>query len=213
MDAPSATELNESSLFRWLIAESAARHILPEEFRLVDGSSILFEVPTRDLSPGADYPGDVDILIIPPGAPAQSVAFECKRIKVTSGSFQTGLPGKLAALKRGVHQVNALLQLGFSRTYLLIAIVTDAREQPGGYWWSGPTPELIKMIDGFPGRDRLDQRAGLSFVEITQPVDREIQMSGHIGVRVEHEPALLQQSSTLTEAIEAVLRKATGSQD
>src|SRR5262249_52221908 len=146
MDAPSATKIHEADLVRWLVCESPAGRMLLEQLGIEDQASGLFEIPTERLCSGASAPGDVDLLLIPAKDTQQCIAFECKRITIPPAAFHTGLPGKLRGLERGVRQANALARIGFSRVFLMVVMVTDAREQAGGFW-CGSTPELIKLVD------------------------------------------------------------------
>ncbi|HET7460528.1 MAG TPA: hypothetical protein VFJ82_04745 [Longimicrobium sp.] len=201
MDAPSATGIPEAELVRWLIGDSPGVRILAAEIGLQSEALALFQTPTDDVCPGATAPGDIDLLIVPNDDRAETIAFECKRVLIPPLAFDTGLPGKLNDLKKGVRQANALARLGFSQTYLLVAMVTDARGQSGEFWWSGPTPDLVRVIDDHSAFRGLEPGVGLVIVEATQSVDREIHMSGHIGVRVERKPAVREQAVDLTQRI------------
>ncbi len=126
-----------------------------------------------------------------------------KRIKVGADTFATGLPNKVRQLKHGILQANLLCQLGFHRTYLLIAIVTDGRERTGLNFASrGPTTEILQTIERFPRREALDQTVGLAFVELTQPIDKDIRYAGSIGIRIAVEAETIKQSPALNEAVE-----------
>jgi len=109
------------------------------------------------------------------------VAIELKRVKIVSETFYTEQPGKLGDLKHGVQQANLLRALGFYRTILMVAIVTDGRDRVGLNFASrGPTSTLASIIDQFPDNDRLVSGIGVTFVEITQPIDKEINLAGAI---------------------------------
>ena len=66
---------------------------------------------------------------------------------------------------------------------------------------------MVKTIDDFPVRDSLDLHVGLVFIELTQPVDKEIQLAGVIGIRIVRRPAEVQQSAMLTNAIRELFRR------
>jgi hypothetical protein len=202
MQAPSATNIDEGQLSRWLFGESPALRHLASELSIGWGSRVAFEVPTIKLVPGARGPGNIDVLVFNSQAPEQTLAIELKRVKVTPNSFATELPGKLAGLEHGVEQANLLGKLGFHRVYLLIAIVTDGRwRSEYNFFGRGPTPELLQAIARFPGRDQLSPAVGLAFVEVTQPTDKEVTWAGSTGAWVEQRAQEIDQPVTLTAAV------------
>ncbi len=208
MQAPSATSLNETPLCRWLFGAFPSSRLLADELGFAPGCCPLFEVPTTSLIPDARGPGDIDVLVSSAKRPEAAIAFEAKRVKISAGAFDTGLPGKLSDLRHGVQQANLLHALGFHRSYLLVIIVTDGRQRADFNFASrGPTSELVSIVDGFRDRDRLDPHVGIAFIEVTQPVDREIESAGAIGVRVARDAVKLPQPVTLTNAVGELFRR------
>ena len=209
MNAQDATSVDEKPLAKWLFQGLPAARMLGREFRFEAPSRVFFEIPTIELVPGARGPGDVDVLVASSECPQRSVAFEVKRVKVDAATFATGAPGKVAKLKQGVQQVNLLCELGFHRAYLLVAIVTDGRERDvHSFPFRGPTPEILRIIREFPSRDKLHPHAGLALVEMTQPVDKDIQFAGSIGMQICVEAREVEQSAHLSIAISRLLQGA-----
>lgn len=207
MQVPSAADLPEAPLSRLLFGESPACRPLAAELRIAPGSCVAFEVPTATLVPGARGPGDIDVLVSSLQTPARSLAIELKRVKVTAESFDTELPGKLSDLKRGVQQANLLGELGFHRTYLVIAIVTDGRQRVGyNFFGRGPTVELLEGITQFTGRDRLRPGVGLAFVDMTQPIDKDIALAGSVGAWIEWDAQESDQPPSLTASVAEFFR-------
>lgn len=209
MDAQNVTSIDEKPLAKWLFQGVPGARMLRREFRLVAASRVLFEVPTHEIVPGAHGPGDVDVLVADADYLQHAVAFEVKRVKVDAATFATNTPGKVAKLKQGVQQVNLLCELGFHRAYLLVVIVTDGRERGDhGFPFRGPTPEILRVIREFPGQDKLHPRAGLAFVEMTQPVDKGIQFAGSIGIQICIEAQEVEQLPDLNAAMSKLFKGA-----
>ena len=209
----SSTDIHEKELSRWLWTGSPIARLLPQVLHIAPGSYLELEVPTTELAPGTTMPGDIDVLAASLKVPEHAAAIELKRIEVTADSFRTGLPGKLAALERGVDHVNALAELGFHRTWLLVAIVTGAREQAGGeLLLAGPTAEILRTINEYPLLSQLSPNVGLVLVEATQPVDRETGLAGRLGVHLRREAIPNDQPTALTAGILTLLRRRLGEQ-
>ena len=210
MGSASVTGIAEDALCRWFFLDLAARPLL-EELRVSSGSRVLFSSPTTSAFPDARGPGDIDVLIADPQYPEASLAIEVKRVKIQAATFHTGMPGKLQDLQRGVQQANLLADLGFHRTFLVVAVVVDGREREQLNFASrGPTFDLVEAIDNFPGRARLAPHVGLAFVEIVQPVDKPITDAGGIGVRVVRHSTAVQQPLSVTAAITRLLNARQG---
>ncbi len=196
MTEPAATEITEHELVTWLFSDPLPQSMLAPGLGLPPGGEAIL----RAKVPG--FLGDVDVLGVLPLVPSEATAVECKRVKVQSATFHTDLPGKLHDLQKGVRQANALHELGFHRAWLLVLIVADGRERTDfNFIGRGLTPELVRTIDDFPERDRLHSGVGLAFVEITQPVDKDVRLAGGVGFRLKRAPVAQEQPDSLTALI------------
>ena len=127
--------------------------------------------------------GDIDLLLVP--RETQAVAIQFKRVKVPTTAFATGNPGKLRGLKKGVHQCNDLVSRGFYRVMLGIILVVDGRERTEfNFAFRGATDEHLRAVKSAVDQDLLSARAGIFIIEIAQPLDRDITLSGGIGPMV-----------------------------
>lgn len=202
MNEPAATAIPEAALSRWLFTDPVVCRDLAAELRITHGSVVGFEVATTRLVPDASGPGDIDVLVCPKGSPGRALVIELKRVKIVPETFHTQLPGKLGELKHGVQQANLLHKLGFHRTFLMVAIITDGRERSGLNFASrGPTSALVQLVDGALGYDELLPGVGLAFVELTQPVDKDITWAGAVAVRVVRDAELRTQAPVLTARV------------
>lgn len=118
--------------------------------------------------------GDVDILLLEPGAPAHATAIEVKRVKVSETTFKTGKPNKIKELKKGIRQANTLADIGFSQVYYFVFVVVDSRDHNcGRCTYDGLTQGLKATIDQSVSLclKGLAPRIGLMHYEFVQPMD------------------------------------------
>ena len=131
----SIADIPEQDLIAKVLSDPHYRRTLFDiKGMLSEGARILKEIQLREFR--EDLKGDIDILVLPPGAPEQATAIQVKRFKVGLNAVRTGRPNKLEAFKKGVQQANHLARLGFSQVYLWVFVVIDTREQNGG--WTAP---------------------------------------------------------------------------
>ena len=208
MPVQSATTIDEKPLANWLFNEIPSSQVMVREFQFEHSAGTHFGLSTKAIAPSARGPGDIDALVFSQIALERSTAFEIKRVKVDAITFDTKMPGKVAGLRHGVEQVNLLAEIGFYRTYLLIAIVTDGRERHEfGLPFRGANAEILQSIRNFPGRHDLHPAVGLAFVELTQTVEKDVQYAGSIGVQIAVQAKHVQQTRELTDAITHVVPK------
>lgn len=62
------------------------------------------------------------------------------------------------------------------------------------------------MIDQFAGRDRLRPGVGVAFVEITQPIDKEIALAGSVGAWIARDAQESDQPPSLTTSVAEFFR-------
>jgi hypothetical protein len=202
METSSATDIDEASLAEFLFTNQTIPKIHLTELGVNAGCLVRLAVKTSSLFAGEQLPGDIDVLIQHDKTTGFATAIELKRIKIPVRAFNTGMPTKIQDLKRGVHQANALHELGFGRVILLIAIVTDGRDQTGVTWpYRGPTAGHLSKIRNFPGRELLNPQVGLAFVEAMQPTDRPLQTAGGLTAYFKQTPVSRVQSPEVSQTI------------
>lgn len=121
------------------------------------------------------FKGDVDVVLIGPGHPEEAVAYEVKRLKFgMSALCSGGRPNKIHEFDKAVQQANRLADVGFSRVYLYVITVVDAREQNAGkHTYQGLSSELKSLVASVVTTHGLNARVGLCDLEFTQPMDDE----------------------------------------
>lgn len=212
MSTLSVTDIEERALVKWLFTGPTVPVSLSSQLHLGPVHRLGLALPTKTLFPGVCHPGDIDVLIQHDVSAANCTAIEFKRVKVKAETFQNGSPNKIADLRKGVHQVNDLYELGFSSTVLLVAIVTDGRTRvQANFVHRGPTAQQLVKIWDFSGRESLHDEVGLGFVEIVQPVDKPIDMAGRIGAYMVKVPRRRTQRLELGPLTRAFLASSRGS--
>jgi len=204
MSADVATDMQEGDLAEWLFAGPVPSRTLAEELALVSGTKLVFRTNTRALAPSARGPGDIDVLAMHPSHPAHAVAIEVKRVKMPADSYWTSLPNKLGGIEDGCRQVALLREIGFHRSYLLVAVVADGREQASvSPPFRGPTPGLVAAVKAKLRSLQFHPDVGVFVVEVTQPTEKHIFDIGLVGIPLPHHQVAtaIQQPSELTAKI------------
>jgi hypothetical protein len=202
MKTPSATDVNEAELAHWLFTAFMSSRPIAEELCFIPEMQLAFMMDRKVLAPIARGPGDIDVLAANATYPEQAIAVEVKRVKMPSGSYSTSLPNKLQELEKGCTQVGLLREIGFHRSHLLVAVVADGREQTEvSFAFRGPTPALVKAVKEKLRSLKFHPDVGVVVVEATQPVDKDIQDSGAIGIWTHQGASMIQQPPELTANI------------
>jgi len=206
MDLHTATLIPESELCRWAFTSYPTQEFLYRNLNLPSDSRILFEVPLTDLGEEVSLEGDCDVLAVDPARPDLSIGFQCKRVKVKSTTFQTHRVGKLHELARGAIQVGQLAKLGFHRIYFLVFMVVDGRQQHElNFAARGATAPLVHQLDDTIAQIGVPESAGISRIELTQPIDEPLGKAGGIAFKRLRAAEPRNQAPELTRAILRVL--------
>lgn len=207
MNTASATGMPEDELACWLFTEFVTLRLITSELGLAHEMQFYFKTDTKVLAPASHGPGDIDVLAVNAKYPEKAIVVEVKRVKMQSNSYRTSLPNKLQELKKGCEQVGLLREIGFHRSYLLVAIVADGREQTEmSFPFRGPTPALLKAVKDELLKMKFHSDVGIIVVEATQPVDKKIQDSGAIGIWTHQKASMIRQPSELTSNITGFLQ-------
>ena len=207
MDAASALDVHEAELAQWLFTAWTPARLLASELGFGSDTGLAFRVDNSSLTGIGSAPGDIDVPAIDRAHPDRAIAIEVKRVKLPPDAYLTAQPNKLQELDKGCRQARLLRTMGFHRSYLLVAVVADGREQTDvGFPFRGPPPVLVKIV-----RDKLRSLpfhpdVGVVVVEVTQPVDKDIQDSGAIGIWTHQHAQGIEQASTLTDRLRAFLK-------
>lgn len=168
---PSLTSLSESELVAQLLSDPHWRQRTIGIHGIPSDVEPLLAVPLSGLP--SDPEGDIDMLLVPPGRPEQSIAVQAKRVKVGDGALlDNQRPNKLKDLSELRHQTDLLLRMGFSQVYAFVFVVVDSRMHNGGALsYAGMTRQLALTVESEVSGIKLDERVGLMHIELVQPLD------------------------------------------
>lgn len=211
------TSLDEKKLIGWLMRCERSRDLI---FRKLGREPSAFYA-TEIIEPFYGHgEGDIDLLICDRGDPGAAVALECKRIKVEGIDIKNDRMNKLCHAEFAVQQANKLYErCGFFETYLALLIAVDsARQSDSNIPCRGLRPDSThgfgetktqKAILDFPGRDKLDPKIGIIFVEVVQPSGKPIDEMAIVRVLLFHPAKPRFQSAGATAEVSDLIGKAT----
>lgn len=151
-------------------------------------------------------PGDIDLALCCRDEPFQAIAVQAKAVKVTAISWEEDKVNRLPDLKDAVAQANRTRELGFYQTYLVVLILSDARERRHHNIPARKATEgSFQRIWEFPGRENLHESIGLAFVEVVQPTERGIDFMATVAAAIAREPKSQEQRPSLTDKVRLLI--------
>jgi hypothetical protein len=209
------TRVAEPDLVPRLMAIPDVRRVVLEELRRPMSATVVCGVQEPFTRTGRK-PGDIDVLIVDSQLPQESIAIECKRVKIrviAEGAHHVNL---FEHVLEGVHQANSLREFGFFQTYLCVIAVVDASAQqewnipnrgldPAATHHYGEHKTFARFI-AFPGREELHKEIGIILLEVIQPTGRPITELLSLGICVHHPPTPQQQRPDITNKVAAYLQ-------
>ena len=151
-------------------------------------------------------PGDIDLLLIDKNRPDKVIAFECKRLKVTSANTYLPKINNVQGIKHGVKQANGLQSLGFYKSYLMIILLDDSRhfDYPNTMMRNSKWKDVEEVYD-IPWNEPLNQDVGIVFVKVTQPTGKNYNEMAGIGYCIDKEAKEQEQTTSMTNKIRELL--------
>ena len=195
------TRQDEAVIVNWFIYQPSFRKILLNELKLPFYSVIRPNIKEPIIKSPYNNPGDIDILIFDKDQPNRAVAIECKMVNVEKQPGKDK-PNKINKIKKAVKQTKGLLDMGFHKVYLAIIIATYGVNSLNTNFLSrGMDVETFQKVYNFQHRENLDDRVGVIFIEIVQPSNNSINLSGVIGVCLEKPAGEQEQSLSITQGV------------
>lgn len=152
--------------------------------------------------------GDLDILIVDPINPHETILLECKKIKVKIDEDQSEKVNKVEDLYELVGQVNDRIKRGFHKVYLTVLIVCDARNKiANNILFNHASTKTLESIYTHPYLDKLDSKAGILFLEPSQLTAKDYNRQSGCGIKEMRKPTTQQQPQNLTEIIISYMNK------
>lgn len=213
-DEESVTNKHERQLVDELFAEAQSRQLLFPELDLPLNSFFKTHVVEPLIEDRQRKPGDIDVLVCPSDNPNLAVAIECKRVKVIAASSVDDDVHKIKDIRDGAAQTKAMRKMGFHRTFIAVLIQVDGRKrEERNTVTRGLNPQAtfdgerrtLKEIYEFPQSGIFNADVGFVFIEVIQPTGKSFEKMGGICLRLEREARRIEQPSTLTNRVAALI--------
>jgi len=206
--AQSISKEEEKEIIQWFFGQLLLRKVLYEELGIEQTRPFKLKVTEPIISNPNKKLGDIDILICDKNNPHRAIAMEGKRIKaIVEASGQEKI-NKIGDIKDAVLQANAMRDMGFYNSYLVLFIEVDGRErEETNFFFRGLSDQNFKRVYDFPQRDQLHDDIGVIFIEIVQPIDRTVNKAGMVRICVDKKAKPLSQPTNLTNRIIEVCKR------
>lgn len=203
------TSINESEITNWLLQKESTRSLIFEELNIPEAAKAQVEVQKPFIRDVNSKPGDIDILICDPHNPTNSIAIECKRVKVKPETFSTGQIGGLKSVRKGVEQVNALAEkYSFAHVYLMVIVQVNGKERDSfNQFFRGTTDKQKERIYSVPLDQGINAKVGIIFLEIIQVTNRPFEKNGYVGLSLPKLASKRKQLSDLSELLEKYFKE------
>ncbi len=181
LDGESNRHQPESYLSQWIFSKNIFKEYLFSFLNIPFYTMIGYEV-RKPLVDSHNLP-DIDIFLVNKDSFKESIAIEVKKVKYFFDDKGNEILNKLQDVEAGVKQSRKLLEMGFNQVYLMIIIISDGRNlTQNNYVFRGISNQKLKDVYNFPGRDKLDKRIGIIFIEIVQSTGLSINHTGNFNV-------------------------------
>ena len=209
-NSKSVRDYIEDEITDWILNDNTRRQFFTSKF-FNDPYKILdFRRLKKPFTPDRGKPGDIDIVLFDPLKLNQSIAFECKRVKVQAQSEGESKINGAHNIQEGVIQANKYLELGFSKVYLVIYLLHDGRQlKTLSTLHRIGKGESVEKLYNIPLNEGLKDEVGLVFVEIYQNTDKLIDLKYGLGICVDKEAKAKEQYTTTTEKLILEIKKTT----
>ena len=188
-NSESATIEHERQVVNWVFNYSGANHLLYDEINIPYSYRHHLEVQQPIIDNPRKKPGDIDVLLRDSGNIKQTIAIECKRVKGIVLEDGNEKVNKIEGLWSGIQQANALRELGFYKTYLMIFVVMDGRHQKNtSQIFRRISSEKLASVYDFSGFGDLHENVGIIICQISQTSGKAMYENGTIAWR-EHKRA------------------------
>jgi hypothetical protein len=197
-------DMPEDAIVAALLGDPRLKEPLLIELGLGPGTLHALKVRRPFVFDSREKPGDIDALLAEQSAPQAAIALETKRIKIRPTKNADGQRlNNIVASCTDVEQVNALAQLGLSRTYLaLLLVVEDTARTQISVPLRGMTLPIVERVVDLSVAAPLDEGVGLCLIEMVQPTSRDFTQCGSVGVAVLRKPRPREQTGYLTNTVQ-----------
>lgn len=197
----------EPIMVNWLASHGSFKSLLTGELKIPFDTKMYPNVKEPFISSYHNNPGDIDLLLIEPTNPKDSIAIECKKVNVTKYS-KLDEYNKINKIKKSVKQTKGLLGMGFSQVYLAIIVGTyGANYTEANFLYRGIDDQTFHEVFNFPDKENLNDRVGIMYIEIVQTTGNSLNFSGMINLGIERLAIKQEQSNKITDKIKVLINK------
>lgn len=203
----SIVSFGEDEAVKWLFGIHHLRHEIIREFFINPDSVQAHFGLQYPFTSQNKKPGDIDLLLVDKVRPDQGIAFECKRVKITSQERGYSKINNAGAIKRGIEQANGLQSIGFYQSYLLIILLDDSRkllDYPNTMMRNSSFNSVEEIYD-IPWNEPLNSDVGVVFIKVTQPTGKHYGLMAGIGICIDKDANKLEQTNSMTNRIREVI--------
>lgn len=208
----SVTDLTEQEIVKWIFNDYAIKSTIIEEIYDLPTNDILIKLEVKEPLLNKKEQriiGDIDAVIIPKSNPEKTIIIEFKRIKVSTLLDKTVKANKIQTIrKKGFSQIKKLRKFNYYKTYLGVIIEDDARnvESANTIIRDSKNEEIASIFN--PNSDnKLETKAGLFFIKITQPTGEHFEIRYNFGINVEKKALEINQEKYITKRIKELLKE------
>ena len=152
--------------------------------------------------------GDLDLLLVNPRQPQFTYELEFKRIKIKYDRQLGETINKLKDLELGIKQVKKRLDIGFHKCYLVVVSVFYGEDkEANNIFFKKASSKTLDLIYDSDYIKRLDKRAGIVGLEVTQPTSKNFNEQCGMPTYLMRQPIPQRQPLALTDIIEKLYCK------
>jgi len=202
----SVTAMTEDQAVRWLLKEGQFRNFFLGEF-FKNASEIKSYFGLKEpFTSRNQKPGDIDLLLVDPKRPDQGYAFECKRVKALTINGGLSKVNNAEKVKHGVIQANKYQSLGFYKSFLMLILLDDGRNNKHeNTFFRNTVSDQVDYIYDIPWNEPLNEDVGIVFIRVNQPTGKHINKMGRIGYCIDKHAIPLEQTTTMTNKIKELI--------
>ena len=200
------TRKHEPEMVEWLTSKSFFRSLMCSVLRIPFYSTFNTNIRKPIITKAHSKPGDIDILISDRNYPNRSIAIECKKINVELDNDGNDNVNKIKKIQDCKYQIKGLLELGFHKCFLAVIIANNGMKyEKVNYFARNITDQSFQEVYKFPGREEIDKRAGIIFIDLIQPTGESLNNRGVLSICVDKYAVSQVQSEALTQKIRDLL--------
>jgi len=203
----SLTLMTEGEIVEWLFKDSSFTQLFYEDFFLNPRNVNPYFGIKEPFTKQGKKPGDIDLLLVDPDFPEQTIVFECKRVKALSMNKQSPKVNGVKNVKKGIVQAEFYKNLGFHQCYLMIILLDDGRyyETPN-VMFRITDVEYLSNLYNIPRELLLNEDIGIIFVKVEQTSGKHIKLSGGYGFCIDRHAKHFDQSDLVTNNVKELIK-------